>query len=289
MDLYDVATYFDEIPVLDGYSNQELFICQMDVYDATERDSMTGFRRSCSAGTVSLPTRRVVKIQDEYYIVGRKILDYFKDRKIREHLLLHPADGLFSHGTALKHITNTGLSTLYAAVALRKEGKEEGESSEFFAMYNIYMGNNEEIPRDHIVKSPDGHYYRVQAFEQQTGEYHSAYVSDLGKNALTTVIYTPAGEYDVAADAHIAGTPVTLTAFVERYQTNYRYLTWSAAKFQNGDIVVTISATTVANPKTDARFLVRGRDYRMIEKQQDGFGCWELQLRPADFNLVVET
>ena len=290
MDLYDVAQYFDDIKVYDAYSSSYLFTCQMDQYDATTRDSMTGWRRTCSAPVITVPARRVIRIQGFDYICGQTFKDFFKDRVIREHLLMHPSDGLFTLGTAREFIDeDEDLTTFHGAVAVRKEVKEEGESSQFFAVYNIYLAMTETAERDLLVRGPDNIFYRIQSIEVQTGKYRTLFVSELGMDALTTVVYTPAGAYDVASDTTTAGTAKTLAAVVERYQTNYRYLTWAAEKFRNGDIVVTVSEADLPTPKNNDRVLARGRDYRVLEKQQDGFGSWELQCRPANFNLVVET
>jgi len=288
MDLYDVAAYFDDIPVLDGYSGSPLFICQMDQYDATNRDSMTGYRRTCSAPQINLPDRKVVDILGEKFICGRIIKDFFKGSVIRQHLLIHPADGLFLYGSARDFIDNAQLYSFYGARALRKEGKEEGESSQFFPLYNIYFGSTEYAQRDFLLKGPDDFYYRIQAFEIQTGNYNSVYVNEIGKDTLTTVTYIVAGDYVIASDSR-SGHPTDITAFVERHQTNYRYLTWAAERFRAGDRVVTVSDADIVDPSNNDYVLIDGSSYQVLERQTDGLGCWELQVRPSKMNLDLVT
>ena len=292
MDLYDAAQYFDKLTATDAYSNTALFVCQMDQYDSSERDSMTGWRRTCSAPAITIPARRVIKIDNTPYIVGRTQKDYFNEYVIREHALLHPSDGLFTLGSAKQFLTtptSTALVSLHGAKALLQQKKEEGESSQLFSFYNVYIGLNESAAKDQIVKDPDGVYYRVQNVETQTGQYKSLSVSELGASALLQVSYVASsGVYDPITDSSGAEAPILIKAFFERYQTNYRYMTWAADKFRNGDRVLTVSALDVPAPTNNARVQAAGEDFKVLSVQSDGLGSWELHLRAADFNLVAE-
>lgn len=289
MDIFGAATYFDGLSVLDAYSNAYLFTAQMDQYDATERDSMTGFRRSCSAGAVVLPARGVVSISSGVFLAGRTVKDYFQSSVIREHLLLHPSDGLFTKGAAKAFLEgySLGLTTFYGALALRKERKEEGESSQLFNLYNIYMAKVEACTRDQIVQSPNGGLFRVASVELQTGGYKTLFVAELEDGALLDVVYTPAsGGYNPVTDTTVAGTAVLAPALLEKYQTNYRYMTAAAAKYLNGDMVLTLNTVNITTPAANDRVVANGVAYQVLEKQPDGSGCWELHIRPAPFDLV---
>jgi len=289
VDLYDAAQYFDALDVTDAYTGAYLFTCQMDQYDSTERDSITGWRRTCNAPQIVLPPRRVVRIDGDVFIAGRTVKDYFKNRPIREHLLLHPSDGLFTVGPAKEFLEEQpDMHQMYGALSFRKPFKEEGESSEFFSIYNIYISLTEVVKRDTIVKSPEGVYYRVQNVETQTGYYKTIYAAELETPALLQVTYVPSsGVYDPVTDSSGAGVPIITNAFLERYQTNYRYMTWAADKFRNGDKVLTISQQDVTAPTNNDRVTAGGVDYRVLSVQSDGFGSWELHLRAAEFNLTV--
>jgi hypothetical protein len=291
MDIYDVAQYFDGLEVTDAYSNAVLFTCQMDQYDGNERDSSTGWRRTCSAGDITVPTRRAVKIDSQAYLVGRLEKDYLCTRTIREHALLHPSDGLFTLGSAKQFITaSTSLLSLHGAQSLQKEQKEEGESSQLFSLYSVYLGLNESASKDQIIKSPGGVYYRIQNVETQTGQYKTVHATELGASALLEVTYiASSGDYDHVTDLSGAETPVLIDAFFERYQSNYRYMTWAAEKFQNGDKVLTVNAEDVPAAANNDRVQVNSIDYRVLAVQSDGSGCWELHIRPATMSLVVET
>jgi hypothetical protein len=291
MDIYGAAIYFDQLAVTDAYSGAALFNAQLDLYDASERDSMTGWRRSCSAAAVTMSARRAVAIGGQVYLAGNRTPDFLGGVKIREHLLLHPADGLYSRGWAKAFLEDDedNLTDAYGALAIRKEVKEEGQSSQTFNLYNVYVATTETVYRDQLLLDANGVYFRVQNVERQTGGFKTLYVSELEAAPIFEVTYTPAGAYDAATDTVTAGTQDAVQALYERYQTNYRYTRWAAEKFRNGDVVLTVNATDIAAPEPNDRFSVAGEGFRVLERQSDGHGCWELHLRPAAFNLVVET
>lgn len=291
MDLFDAARYFDGMAVTDAYDASALFTGQMDQYQGTERDSMTGWRRSISAPAVTVPDRGAVSINGNIYLTGRTVEDYFQTEVIRTHLLLHPSDGLFTRGWAKAFIAedDENLTEAYAALAIRKEQKEESESSQFFSLYNIYIATSESVTRDQLVQSPDGVFFRVQSVEPQTGGFVTLYVSELETNTLIELSYYVAGEYDVTSDTVATEPAESISGFLERYQTNYRYTRWASEKFKNGDAVVTINADDIADPRNNDRIVIGSTGYRVLERQSDTQGCWELHVRPTEFNLVVET
>jgi hypothetical protein len=288
MDLYDAAQYFDKLTATDAYSGATLFTCQMDQYDSTERDSVTGWRRTCSAPEIVVPARRAIKVNGKAYLVGRTQEDYFNEYVIREHALLHPSDGIFTLGSAKQFLSETHLlSYLHGAQSLLQQKKEEGESSQLFSFYSIYVGLNETATKDQIVQAPDGTYYRIQNVEIQTGQYKTLSATELGASALLQVSFiSSSGGYDPVTDSSGAEAPILITAFFERYQTNYRYMTWASDRFRNGDRVLTVDQDDIPEPANNDRVQVNGSDYKVLSVHSDDMGGWEMHLRAADFNLT---
>ena len=284
MDIIDAARYFDAVEARDAYDQTLLFVGQMDQYDSSERDSMTGWRRSCSAGEIVVPTRGVVAMGGTVYLTGRRTKDYFGEFVIREHLLLHPADGLFTMGASLSFIKSLpgDQTQFYGAVSLRKEQKEDGVSSQTFNVYNIYAALSENAERGMAVRGPDGVFYRIQNIETQTGRLRTFYASELGSAVLSTVGYTStSGAYNPVTDSSGTADPIFISAFVERFQTNFHYLKWGAGRYRPGDLVVTVADSDVTSPAVNEVFTTGGRDYRILEVQPDDQGCWEIHVRPG--------
>jgi hypothetical protein len=284
MEMSAVATFFDTTPVFDAYApNAELFRGQPDLYDATERDSVTGWRRTVSARAVVLPSRKVVTLGGQQYIAGRVVKDFFEGAPIREHLLLHPTDGSFQMGPAasfLIAVPNPG--SAYGALSWRKEQKEEGESSQFFNLYNLYLADTESATRDHIVKGPGGNYFRIQNVELTTGGLKTLVCSELGADVYRTATITAlAGTFDPYAESSGTSAPILVPCFFERFQTNFRYQERAFLKFEPGDRVVTINSTGAPLPTPGLKVNVGGKNYKAVAHQSDGAGCYEIHVRPA--------
>ena len=281
MELSTVAASFDRQPVYDAYT--EVFLCfgQPDLYDASVRDSGTGWRRSISSASLELPARGVLMLCDEPFLTGRVVHDYFGGSIIRSHLLLHPSDGLFSTASAATFLSAATPTSFYGSKAWRKELKEESESSQYFNLYDVYLAPTESVSRDWIVKDPDDTYYRVQNIEKMTGELNTLVCTELGSAAFCSVSYIARETYDATTDSSGAADPISITAFLERYQTNYRYMNRAAAKYEKGDKVLTVLVSDVATPQEEDTVELGTETYRVLELQPDGSDCWELHLRPV--------
>jgi len=280
VDFSDVAAFFDDSGVLDGYTGDSLFSGQMDLYGGAVRDSLTGFRRSVSADLIIESTRGVVSIEDRLFLAGRIISDYFQGGLIRQHLILHPCDGLFEAAPAANFLNSGSLDDFYGAEALLKEDNERAESSQLFNVVNIYSSTTEGVPRDYLLKSSSGIYFRVQNVERTTGGFQALVCSELGSGVLQPAVsYAALGAYDTATDSSSMSDPILIPGFLERYQTNYRYLSGDAAGFESGDKVLTVSTSDVAAPQTGDEATIASVLYQVLGFQEDELGSWELHTR----------
>jgi len=281
MDLMTAASFYDTLPVKDGYAGTALFDGQMDLYDGGARDGVTSYRRSISAAVVTRPARGVVLAGSDRYIIGREIKDYFDGEVIRSNLIIHPSDGLFTTGTAAQFLTTSVLLvSCYAAVSLNKEQKEESESSQYFNLVDVYCSTTETVPRGYLVKGPSGIYYRVQSFGMTTAGFQVLTCAELGAGVLlSSVSYVGPGTYVPATDSSTTPAPITISGILERYQSNYRYLLNEAKKFEVGDKVLTVTVAALATPAVGAHVTAGGVVYDVLGYQSDGFSAWELHLR----------
>lgn len=279
MDL-DVATsFFDGLVATDAYTGTSLFTGQLDLYDAAIRDSPTGWRRTISAAVITKPTRGVLSVAGAQFLTGRIVFDTFQSDIIRQHLLLQPCDGLFEGGSSASFLTPGSPRTpFYAALALRKEMKEEGVSSQFFNLYGIYTALTEDFPRDYLIKDSTGNFYRIQNVEIQSGQLKTFVAGGIGQ-ALTSVDYSVLGAYNSTTDSETWVTTEGVSAFVERFQDNYRYTQASAEKFKPGDQVITVSASVIVAPKAGDKITVGSSVSTVIGAASDGYGSWELHTR----------
>lgn len=282
MDLSTVAAWFDDLEVYDGYTNQLLFSGALDYYDGTVRDSSAGWRRSVSAQNVTLPARGVVKVNGEYFIAGRVVTDSFgPEGPMRKHLLLHPADGLYAFGSADAFIRGTPVQA-YGALSWLKDAREEEVSSNIHAIYNLYVSEMETLHEtDFLCRNiSSGAMFRIQGSARMPSGTVAYYVTALEPAVLQDVQYRAfTGGYDAATGLRPFAAAATVKALVERYQTNYHYQTNAAERFERADKVVTVSQQHIADPKAGELVTVGSTIYRILDKQSDGLGSWELHVR----------
>ena len=281
MDLQSSLSYFDDISVKDGYSSAHLFYGQVELYDSSEGDAVLDYRRSISAATVVEPARGVVLVGSERYIVGRTIGDYFDGSLVWESLIGHPADYLFTLGSAKAFIDSTASYTLYGAVATLKSAKEVGESSQVFGVSSFTCATAETgIARDLLLKDSSGRFYRIQGITFGAGSFLTVLCSELGSDVFqSSVQYSVAGGYDYTTDSSSMSDPDIISAFVERYQDNYRFITGDDKNFEAGDKIITVSNSDVLTPVVNSEAVVSGETYRVIGFQSDDNGGWELHAR----------
>lgn len=283
MEFVGASGFFDTQPVLDAYSGSLLFYGQPDTYNASTRDSETGWRRVLSAQDATLPLRGCVLLGADRFVVGRTVSDFFQGEIVRENLLLHPADYLVDVATSAGFLSSPVLkSQMYAGVSWLKERKDESLSSDTLAMYDVYCAGYEAIARGMVLKLPGGSYLRVAGVDLRSGGLLVLATYDLDTNPLRSVVYTPStGVYQVTTDAYITGTPVTIPAFIESYRSNYHFQNSSAEKFERADKIVTIKNTAVSSPKPEDTLVDSGVTLRVLDCQSDGLGSWELHTRPV--------
>lgn len=279
----DAASFFDTQPVLDAYTGATLFMGQPDLYDATVRDAETGWRRTLSAATVVFPARGCVQVGNDRFIAGRSVRDYFQGEVAREYVLLHPTDQLIYAAFPAEFLAGGLVSvSFYAGLSWLKERKAESITSETSTIYDVYCSVSETSVREGVVlKTQDGNYLKVLGADLRSGGLMVLVAYELGVDALRPVSYTAAGAYDPVADSSSASAPNLINAFVEDFQSNYRYRTSAATKYERADKVVTVRMSDLANPKPGDILEDQGEVFRVLERQADPSGCWELHVRPV--------
>lgn len=283
MDLSVAAAYFDDQAVYDSYSSALLFYGQPDLYDSAERDSETGWRRSLSVvpGT-PLPARGCISLGTDHFVIGRVVKDYFQGSPIREHLLLHPAEGLVSLASAATFLASGTPTSLHAGRSWLKDRKFETRTSQAYPLYDFFCHESEPAVLGYILKDADNDYYRVAADSVRSGELRTLTAYHLGTTALRSIGYSVAGTtYSSSTNSYTLAASATISAFVEDYRTNYLYLNNAAEDFERSDKVITVLVSAVTDPKTTDRITDSTTTYRVIDRQPDGASAWAIHVRPV--------
>lgn len=275
------SAYFDTLSVKDGYSSAHLFYGQMDLYEGVERDGTTSYRRSLSAAAVTRPARGVVLVGSERFICGREIKDYFDGVAHRSNLLLHPVDGSVSVGTASTFLTTpTTPTAMYMAGSWLKNSSDEERTSTLTPVIEFHLPTEETVTAGMIIKNAAGSYHRVMVVNTRTSLLKIAVAYELGTAAKRSITYTARAAYSVANDAYGTVAPLSVSVFVENWQTQYVYPNQAVEKLQVGDLIITVQ-TIYMSPTIGETIVDSGRTYHIIGRQNDGAGCWNIQVRPV--------
>ena len=284
MDISIAASMFDDQPIYDGYTNDLLFVGQPVNYDGSVRDSVASWRESLSAAEIILPSRGIVLLGAGKFITGKVLQDFFQGDVVRENVILHPCDGLYSAGSAADFLTSplpSAVIPFFGSVAWRKVTSDDKESPEYHNVCDIYFSPTEgRLAPDSLILAANGIMYRVRSIEDREGGFLVAVCSELGFNTMVNVAYNAKGTYNSVTDSFDAGTIIATRGVLELTKTNFKFLVADTAKYESGDRIITVKAIDIPQPKTEDVIEAVGVSYRIISVQLDNEGsCWELHCR----------
>ena len=93
MKLKNVSKFFDKTKAVDAYNALYSFKCQVEPLDMYRTEgTRIKIRNMSTAPGVTIPARRVIKIDDQAYIVSDSSLDHWSGEAIRSRYVLQGAD-----------------------------------------------------------------------------------------------------------------------------------------------------------------------------------------------------
>ena len=263
MDLYDAATYFDDIEAFDSYTGQLLFLCQFSNFDDRSADGTTSKRRVLSvAPDIAIPARRVLTLLDENWIVGDGNSDAIYNTKIRRAYSMKKANYLaqiLTPGMAVESIQG---SLAYAQAVYFKDTLDILQTSDYDAFYNIFFSVNEPVKQASLIKLDD-RLYRVRGTYKPLEGYITAQADELAQDAWQTVMFAQGAVYDPISDSY-SGTPVTANCIRIDYTKSRENLQESSPLEKKGDEKAYFSKTQLPNLKVSDTFLMQGEKWKIV-------------------------
>lgn len=278
MDLASAAGFFDSVRCVDTFAPHREFLAQLDLFDDSRRDGTTVARRVLSVKPdVQMPSRRVITIDGEQWIVGTFENDIFDGDVVRRKYIIHRADGACTVQSAAQLITTGGLTT-YAARAWIKDMKELDVSSRFEGFYNVYLPQNVAVTTGDMLTLL-GEFYRVRNTFPSTAGFIVAESDRLPADMAVNAIYRQ-GTYDPATDAFAALVDTAVTVLMMRWQDNFLLQTEAAEKYVAGDVHGVVSKAALPAPAKAGDLVIFGaKTWEVISVDDEGTS-WGLHLRP---------
>ncbi len=277
MDLYSAATYFDNDPVLDGYTGASLFDAQASSYDDSKSDGSTARRRVLSvAPGISMPTRRVVSMYGERWLIGSGALDGFQGDVIRQHYVSKKVTNLLALLTPSQALAASAGTPVYAQCMYYKDVVNTLTDSEYDTQWNIFVAPGEAAAKGSFFRDENSRLYRVRNDYLPVEGLRVCQSDMLDTDARNTATFD-GGTYNPVTEAWSGSTTAVNSIWLDMPKF-YRYRGTSDVKVEQGDIAVFVP--TSITPKLNQTFTLLSKKWRVVSLQSE-VDCWAIHARGA--------
>lgn len=263
MRLSDVAVFFDQETVKDGYSSVVLFKAQFSSFDGRLPDGSLNKRRQMSVGpNVKLPARDVILYEGQRWILGDGHSDTFQDVPIRKSFSLKKATGLYQLFTPGNAATGDASLSAYGQALYFKDFFEAKTASDNDPLYNLYFGVHENIKPYPFAYDPvkNQWFHRRNLFYPIEG-YACAACDELDFGRTTFIFAGEGSEYDPEEDRY-TGSAIAVDGLLLDYTQLYQRLDESDPSGKAGDKAAIVSKADIT-PKPGDTFIAGGMNYRV--------------------------
>ena len=275
MKLANAAKFFDKTVAEDAYDATATFMCQVDpqVYFKIDGVAVKKRTMACSPSVV-VPSRQVVNIENQAYLVGSGTPDMWKGTVIRNNYVLQGADDLATLNTIAAELAGTAGTQAFAALVFSKYLPEGADSSKYPPQYQIFMSGTESAPADSLVNIGTRWFLVKDSYIGLSGLL-LALVNEI-KGTVFETITANSEAYDPVTDAYTP-TPATIKVLRVRWQEHFTYLSKAQIEYFRGDEQVFILKADMTPNPGDTLVLSDGT-WRVLDAQDDGL-IWSCHVR----------
>ena len=279
MEMADVARYFDQDPVFDGYTGVALFPCQMSSFDDSASDGSTNRRRVMSlAPEYSIPTRRCVSVYGEIWLVGDPTTDGFQQTAMRKNYAMRRSTGLMEILTPGEAASGAaGAVSAHMHKLWFRDIQQPNTDSDLDTFWNISVAPGEPVAQGTFLRDAGGTLFRVrncylpiqgltiaQSDELDTGSRKALTITQLGTN------------YDPTTDSYPQVTVAGYGLLLETTQLLHRSVA-ADPLIAPGDRSLLI-AKSLATPTVNAKLTFDSQTWTVLNVQSEQ-DAWLLRVR----------
>lgn len=271
-ELFDVANHFDDITVTDSYTGAFAFKGQFSTFEETAINGSTERKRSLSvAPSTVIPTRRVVSIFGENWIIGNGNTDGIYDRAIRKGYYLKRADELAIVRSPAQFLNATAGTSMYVNRMYLKDTVNGVTDSQYDPFWEVYTGSQESTPKGYFV-SVSGLTLRVRSAHMELSGFNLAQSDELDQGNLVSLTIPVAQVYDPVSDSY-SGTTATVSAIILDAYKLYKYATIADPRVNSGDL----TAIVLASVPVGQNVTLSGQKWKVASVQAE-LDAWALHL-----------
>lgn len=300
MKLANAAKYFDRVSMADAYTGIAMpYKVQFSTFEETDPDGSVARRRTMSmAPGLTLPTRRVVSLLGEIWLLGEPSADAVFDKVIRQTVPMRRVTNLAQALTPGQMVAaSTGLA-IYGRLEQMKNTVDTATSSDYFPFFTLALAGAEfknlnsgwaQVPD--FFRIEDGTLFRCRtSYPAEDGM--TVVEADLIDRYGLTQAQVTTGAYDPITDT-FAGTTSTFQALVMPTHQLYRRKA-EAEKFKPEDLTVLVRFADYPAPKVGTPLQIRIPEFNSAAPAPNApfspvqivgitleADCWNLHVRRA--------
>ena len=300
MKLANAAKYFDRVSMADAYTGTAMpYKVQFSTFDETDPDGSVARRRTLSmAPGLTLPTRRVVSLLGEIWLLGEPSSDAVFDRAIRQTVPMRRVTNLAQALTPGQVVAaSTGLA-IYGRLEQMKNTVDTATSSDYFPFFTLALAgadfknlNSDWAQVPGFFRIEDGTLFRCRtSYPAEDGM--TVVEADLIDRYGLTQAQVTTGAYDPVTDT-FAGTASTFQTLVMPTHQLYRRKA-EAEKFKPEDLTVLVRFADYPAPKVGTPLQIRIPEFNSAAPAPNApfspvqivgitleADCWNLHVRRA--------
>lgn len=266
MDIADAATYFDQDPVADGYTLNYLFDAQTASFDDSSGDGATNRRRILSlAPGLALPTRRVIEMYGDLWLVGTGTPDGFYGEVIRQQYTMKRVTDAFTLYTPGAALAQVGGLAVYGHRHYFRDVTDNVSEAKLDTFWNIFLAPGEPAGPGSILKDARGGLYRVRNDYLPVEGLRVCQSDTLDAGSRVTVALDT-GVYDPVTDSFSSGSsavPGILLNLPQAY--HFRHMT--DGRELPGDRILFLPGSS--QPTTGGTLSIAGVKWRVVTVQPE--------------------
>lgn len=273
MKLKSVSKFFDKTKAVDAYNSSYSFKCQIEPLDMYRTEgTRIKIRNMSTAPEVVIPARRVIRIDDQAYIVSDPSRDHWSGEAIRSRYVLQGADHVVEIRTIAQVLEDVPGVQAFASIDFNKYSTDERDSADYHPQYHIYFGK-ETVGEDVLIHTTDSNYLVKNSYLTPAGIV-DALANELDDPVVQVTVST-GRSYDPITDSYTA-TTVSVRAVRVRWQEYFQYLTQGSTKYERGDGQLFVLPAVQA--KAGDTVSIGGEDFRVLS-HLDRVGYRSLHIR----------
>ena len=271
--LFDVARHFDDIPVVDGYSAAPLFKAQFSTFNESSPDGSVLLKRVLSVrpGT-TIPTRRVIRVLGEYWIVGHGNHDGIYGKPIRETFWMKKVSDTVEIISPAQACNGGSGTFMMASVNYLKDTVNGVSDTQYDPFWDVYVGISESASKGQYVRS-GSKLYRIRGTHQELSGFTLMQCDELDQGSQVTATVQSGLSYDPINDTY-SGTPTNLAGLLLESSKFYKYDTLADPKYNAGDM----NFVTTTKQPINAVLSISSVKWRVMAVQQE-LDAWNHHVR----------